>query len=220
MLAPGLAPSFGAPPSGASPLGEPAGAISWLAAGTAQSLSQFALLAVIIGVSGRLREYGAVRPRPSDAPAGALILGLVILAARLGAWLVGLASAVGLVTAPSAGALDFLPTAGGAGSAALLLASASFAAAVAYREELFYRLYVIGALRERGVGNGVAAALSVALFAAGHAYQGVQGVVSSILVGTVMAAAAVRGARLHALAGAHAIYDLGVLITAFGAAAG
>ncbi|PKL07443.1 MAG: hypothetical protein CVV51_14105 [Spirochaetae bacterium HGW-Spirochaetae-7] len=113
-----------------------------------------------------------------------------------------------------------MPRAGSSPEFLITGLSGLFALAVGYREELFYRIYVIGALRERGAGAAAAILVSTGLFAAGHAYQGWPGILSSSLVGAAMAVAAVRGFRLHALALAHAAYDFGVLMAAFAFASG
>ncbi len=183
-------------------------AAAWLGAGASQALSQFALLLVIIGSSGRLRDYGIGRLLPGDVLRAVLLLGVVVLAARVAAALAASGfpgSAGGLSAVPPTGSSPYLP---------LILLSGFFAVAVGYREELFYRVYVIGALRDRGAGTAAAVLVSTGLFAAGHAYQGLPGILSSLVVGAVMAVAAIRGFRLHALALAHAAYDFGVLMAA------
>lgn len=224
LMLPGLLPTGSA--------AFPGGAAAWLASGAAQALSQLGLLLVIIGARGRLREYGAVRPRARDALAApalavamaALSYGAALVATRasaVAAWLMGART----VAPPEAlqasspwvgGAAAFLPPAAGLSEASLLGLCAAFALAVGYREELFYRLYVIGSLRERGARPIAAALVSTLVFAAGHAYQGVAGVAASLAVGALLASAALAGLGLHALAWAHALYDFIVLLAAFG----
>jgi len=197
VIAPGVVPG-GAPAGGAQP-----DASAWLIAGAVQSLSQFALLIVIIGASGRLREYGAGRPRAADILKAAPLFAAMLVLSRIAVALAG-----------AAGGAAAIPSMAGASPAAAVLLAALFSVAVAYREELFYRLYVIGSLRERGAGKAAAVLVSTALFAAGHAYQGAPGVLSALLVGAAMAVAATRGFGLHALAAAHAAYDFCVLSAA------
>ena len=192
----------------------PGDAAVWLGAGASQALSQFALLLVIIGSTGRLRDYGIGRLRPGDVLRAVPLLGIIVLLARAAAALAA------VLFHGSEEAFSAVPSAGNSPDLLVILLSGLFAIAVGYREELFYRVYVIGALRERGAGTAAAVLVSTGLFAAGHAYQGLPGIVSSLLVGAVMAAAASGGFRLHALALAHAAYDFGVLMAAFGFASG
>lgn len=204
------------------------GAVPWLASGAAQALSQLGLLLVIIGARGRLRDYGVARPSAADALAAvplALAMGAAALAAS------GLAAILMPGLAPGPGSTGDAGAAGTAGAGwaaaftreappvptlALAALCALFAAAVAYREELFYRLYVIGALRERGASAAAAAAVSALVFAAGHAYQGARGLAASLAVGALLAGVALRRRRLHALAWAHALYDFAVLASGLG----
>ncbi|TFG78903.1 MAG: CPBP family intramembrane metalloprotease, partial [Spirochaetales bacterium] len=58
---------------------------------------------------------------------------------------------------------------------------------------------------------------SVALFTAGHAYQGTAGLISAALLGSALAVAYLRGTNLHALAWAHAGYNLLLLLASLGA---
>ncbi|MBN2875392.1 MAG: CPBP family intramembrane metalloprotease [Spirochaetales bacterium] len=198
MLAPTLVPGF-APPSGS---------VFWLGSGAVQALSQFALLMVIIGASGRLRDYGVGPVRAPDLVRAVPLFALLVVAARLTIYLL----------APAAGSGGFSPpqTLAASDTALVVALSIAFALATGYREELFYRLYVIGTLRERGAGQVAAILVSTGLFAAGHAYQGAIGIASAGIVGVILAGATVRGARLHTLAIAHALYDAGVLLAGFG----
>ncbi len=188
----------------------PTDAVEWLVSGAVQSFSQCALLLVIIGVSGRLREYGLGRPTPADAPRALSLFAVILLASKT------VSFAFSRWGTAHGGAAATLPAADGIPAAGLVGLSALFSVAVAYREESFYRVYLLRSLRERGAGTAAAVLVSTGLFAAGHAYQGVPGMVSALLVGLAAAAAAVMGWSLHALAMAHAAYDFGVLLAAFG----
>ena len=188
----------------------PGAMTGWLISGAAQSVSQFVLLLVIIGVSGRLRDYGVHRLRAADIPRAAALFGVILLLSRLAAALAVLAGygAVGVAA--------LIPQPMNTPPALIVTLSALFSLAVAYREELFYRLYLIGSLRNHGANAAAAVAVSTLVFAAGHAWQGLPGIVSALLVGAIMGVATVRGLKLHALALAHAAYDFGVLLAAFG----
>lgn len=200
FILPGLVPA-------AAPLSMPA--TDWLVSGAVQSIAQFMLLLVIIGASGHLRDYGVRRLRAADVLQAAVLCCAVLLLSRLAAALAALAGY------GAAGDLALLPRPTNTPPALTVTLSALFALAVAYREELFYRLYLIGSLRKRGAGAAAAVLVSTLAFAAGHSWQGLPGIVSALLVGAALGAAAARGCRLHALALAHAAYDFGVLVTAF-----
>lgn len=209
FLAPSLVPSFVGP---ASFGGAPAqNTLAWLVSGAVQSLSQFALLSIIIGVSGGLREYGLSKPSAGD-----LLKAALLAAAILG--ISGLAS-LGFGAfgggPDGAGAASAVPPPGGVRPELLVPLSALFAVAVGYREELFYRLYVVKSIVDRGGGKAAAIAVSTALFAAGHSYQGIRGMVAAAAVGLPLATAAAAGWKLHPLAIAHAAYDFIVLASAF-----
>lgn len=203
MIAPSLGPSQA-----------PADVISWLSSGAVQSFSQCALLMVIIGASGRLRDYGISRPRSGDAIRAGFLLGAMLLIARL------VAVFVSIATTDSGSISTVLPGDAGAPMAHVIIVAALFSLAVAYREELFYRIYVVHALKDRGSGPLAAILVSTGLFAAGHAYQGRAGILSALLVGVTLATAVNKGFRLHALAMAHAVYDFGVLVAALGLSGG
>lgn len=89
--------------------------------------------------------------------------------------------------------------------------------AVGYREELFFRSYMITRLEQFGLGGFRAVALSTLLFSVGHAYQGVAGLIVSFVIGALFGALYLRTRNLHALAGAHALYNLTVLVVRTGA---
>lgn len=163
------------------------------------------------------REYGVGAPRASDlVHALAIFAGLVALLA-LATW--------GLARIPALGREILgrgfryrLPR------PALLPLAALFALATAYREELFFRCYLITRLQQLTLPAWAAAGASTALFAVGHLYQGPAGLIVAALLGTCFALLFLRLRNLHRLALAHALYNLAVLaatlFSAAGAAAG
>ncbi len=190
--------------------GQAADAFSWLASGMAQAVSQFALLAVIIGASGRLRDYGIALPGARDTMrAGLLFVVLVAISA-------GLKTILSLTGTGTDNAAAFPVAADGVSMPLLFILSAAFALAVACREELFYRVYLIETLKEHGAGKAAAVMVSTGLFALGHTWQGVPGILSSTLAGSVLALAALQGFRFSSLVLAHAAYNFGVIASAFG----
>ncbi len=188
----------------------PANAVEWLVSGMVQSFSQCILLLVIIGVSGRLREFALGKPVPVDAPRALSLFTVILLLSK------AVSTAFSLWGEGTRGAGSVLPAAGGIPVPGLVALSALFSLAVAYREETFYRVYLLRSLRNRGAGTLVSMLVSTVLFAAGHTYQGAPGIVSALLVGFAASTAAVMGWSLHALAFAHAAYNFGVLLAAFG----
>ncbi|MBP7264175.1 MAG: CPBP family intramembrane metalloprotease [Spirochaetia bacterium] len=178
---------------------------TWLWAGLAQSASQTLFLLVNIGFLGPPHEYGVRRPRLGDLP-GAAILLAVLLAVGL--------TASAVLGGGSAGALAAKAAPGWPLPATLALAAA-YAAAVGYREELFYRAWVLRWARRFGARDLEALAVSVLAFAAGHAYQGAAGMATSAVMGAVLAVAWLRGSSVHALAWAHGAYDFVILAALF-----
>jgi len=83
--------------------------------------------------------------------------------------------------------------------------------AVGYREEIFYRAYLIERAAEHRVPQWAVVTVSTGLFAAGHVYQGVAGVGISALVGLAMAGVYIWRRSLHGIAVAHGIYNVVVL---------
>lgn len=192
--------------------------------------SHAVFLIVIIGLTGPFAEFGLSRPRFPDLArafawaATALIVAMAAgMAAKLvrelaAAWAAGSAAAVAPGSGASATELMVGGLVGAAreapGRTALLVGL--FCLAVGYREELFYRGYAIRTMLSLGAGDTAAWALSSLLFAAGHAYQGPAGMLSSGLIGLVFGRAFLKGGSLHALAWAHALFDFLIFAGALG----
>ena len=81
----------------------------------------------------------------------------------------------------------------------------------AYREELFFRAFLITTLRGLRAPNWAAIAISSFLFGAGHLYQGVFAAVVSAALGAYLGAWYLRAAAVHRLAIGHALFNLIVL---------
>jgi len=84
--------------------------------------------------------------------------------------------------------------------------------AVGYREEVFFRAYLINRSSEIGVSTVGAVGGGAVLFAVGHLYQGVAGFVVALLLGVALGAIYARTRSLHGVAVAHGLYNLTILL--------
>jgi membrane protease YdiL (CAAX protease family) len=149
-------------------------------------------------------EFGISRPRAVDlAWALALLAGAFLLIAAAGLLL-------GLLPEEARRRL-----AGGfrwrLEEARLLPLAAPFSLLTGYREELFFRSYLLTRLRQAGLPPAAGAAASALLFASGHAYQGAIGLAVALGLGLYFAVAFLRQRNLHRVAWAHGLYNLAVL---------
>ena len=94
----------------------------------------------------------------------------------------------------------------------LLPLAALFSLCTGYREELFFRSYLLTRLGQLGLPPAVSVAASGLLFAFGHAYQGAAGLAVALLLGVYFAVAFQRLRNLHRLAWAHGLYNFVVLL--------
>jgi len=83
--------------------------------------------------------------------------------------------------------------------------------ATGYREEFFFRPYLLLRLRSSGAGTAAAVLLSTALFASCHVYEGAGGILLAVLEGIGFSALFLRIPSLHLLAFAHGLYNAAVL---------
>lgn len=194
-------------------------ACRWLLNGSAQALSQFVLLYIIIGKSNRLSYHGAKALCASDLLKAVLLAFLLLSSSMIyikisesfqqysnGSW---------LFSAPDA-ANTYIPQNHNMGPFGIMALSFMFSLSVAYREELLYRLYIVGSMRERGLGSFFSVLLSSCIFAMGHGYQGIGGFASAFAAGLICATAYQLGYGLHALAIGHGLYNFFILLSVFG----
>jgi membrane protease YdiL (CAAX protease family) len=87
-----------------------------------------------------------------------------------------------------------------------------FGVAIGYREELFFRGYLLVRFSELGVPAAAAVAASSILFALGHLYQGPAGFLTALALGGYFGVLFTRKRNLHRLALAHGLYNTAVLI--------
>ena len=91
-----------------------------------------------------------------------------------------------------------------------------FGLVTGYREELFFRSYLLTRFSQLSLPPAVALAASSLLFAAGHLYQGLSGFTVAALQGLYFAVLFIRFKNIHRIAVAHALYNISVLLlTAF-----
>ena len=76
-----------------------------------------------------------------------------------------------------------------------------------YREELFFRAYMLPRLGQAGVRVPHAVAVSTTLFAVGHIYQGAVGLLFAAVIGVVLSFAFYRRRSVHHIGLAHAAYN-------------
>lgn len=84
--------------------------------------------------------------------------------------------------------------------------------AIGYREELFFRAYLIMRLDQLGAAPAVTIVLSALLFSLGHIYEGVVGALTALVSGVFLAMIYRRGRNLHQVALSHALYNFAVLL--------
>jgi membrane protease YdiL (CAAX protease family) len=87
-----------------------------------------------------------------------------------------------------------------------------FCLATGYREELFFRSYLITRFRQLHLPVFAAIGMSTLLFAAGHVYQGVAGLAVALIQGAYFSILFVRFKNIHPLAVAHGLYNATVLL--------
>jgi membrane protease YdiL (CAAX protease family) len=90
-----------------------------------------------------------------------------------------------------------------------------FCAAVGYREEIFFRSYFITRLEDLGVPPVWGVIGSGVVFGIMHFYEGLFGVVTAGLIGVFFGLVFIKKRDLHIVAGAHALYNLGVWTIGF-----
>jgi membrane protease YdiL (CAAX protease family) len=82
----------------------------------------------------------------------------------------------------------------------------------AYREELFYRFYLLGRLEQLGLNAAAAIGVSSILFSIGHIYQGLPGFLLALLTAFFLAGIYWKTRRFYAVAAAHGLYNFAALI--------
>jgi hypothetical protein len=87
----------------------------------------------------------------------------------------------------------------------------AFGLVAGYREEFFFRAYMLKRLSQAGFPIPLCVALSTLIFCAGHGYQGPLGIATSAALGVLFAAVYLRRPSVHVIAVAHGLYNASVL---------
>ncbi|HDQ14466.1 MAG TPA: CPBP family intramembrane metalloprotease [Sediminispirochaeta sp.] len=85
---------------------------------------------------------------------------------------------------------------------------------IAYLEELFFRVYLIGQFGEDRRSTIIVVLLSSALFAAGHLYQGLVGGMGTFLIGLFLSLSYIRRRSWHEISIAHGLYNFIIIMLA------
>jgi membrane protease YdiL (CAAX protease family) len=150
-----------------------------------------------------LEHFGLYRPRLSDAlrAAGASVGALVIAAP--------LVAAMALVPAlRELGSTGYRWNLHTAWELPLALA---FGLTAGYREELYFRAYLLGRFEQTGIPRAAGVAASTALFALGHLYEGILGVALALVMGLYFSLVYLRSRSLHVPAVAHGLFNTALL---------
>jgi membrane protease YdiL (CAAX protease family) len=86
-----------------------------------------------------------------------------------------------------------------------------FGLVAGYREEFFFRSYLLRRMDQLGLPVALSVAVSTLLFSAGHLYQGPLGAAMSAALGVLFAGVFLRNRNLHVIAIAHGLYNASVL---------
>ena len=150
-------------------------------------------------------EFGILRPRSRDLPIALLVFaGIFALLTLLGFILNLLPPAQRSVFA--AGFRWKLE------DARLIPLVLLFCLTTGYREELFFRSYLLTRFRQLGLPVFLGIGMSTLLFATGHMYQGVAGLTVALIQGLYFSILFVRFKNVHSLAVAHGLYNATVLV--------
>ena len=86
-----------------------------------------------------------------------------------------------------------------------------FGLVAGYREEFFFRAYLLRRMDQLGLPVALSVIISTLLFSAGHLYQGPLGAATAAALGVLFAGVYLRNRNLHVIAVAHGLYNASVL---------
>jgi len=87
-----------------------------------------------------------------------------------------------------------------------------FCLVTGYREELFFRSYLLTRFSQASLPVAAGIGMSTLLFASGHVYQGLAGFAVAVIQGLYFSVLFIRLKNIHPLAIAHGLYNTTVLI--------
>jgi membrane protease YdiL (CAAX protease family) len=170
-------------------------------------LPQFLLMAYVVGAlgPGPAERWGMVRLRGGDLA----WMGILVLCCFA---VVGLFFALALALPPAwRGAMTRGYRWGLQGYAQVPLALL-FGLTAGYREEFFFRSYLLGRMKELGIPVPLAAVVSTLLFCMGHLYEGPVGIAVAAVLGSILCISYILRPNLHVVAIAHGLYNATVLV--------
>jgi hypothetical protein len=88
----------------------------------------------------------------------------------------------------------------------------AFSIAVGYKEEIFFRSYLLTGFANAGIRFRFIAIISTCLFALLHAYSGTIGVLIALINGFIFCYAFKKTKNVHVIAIAHTLYNFTVLV--------
>ncbi len=165
-------------------------------------IPQLLLMVYLVSVQpdGALDNWGIVALRPRDGARIALLLACSM------AVIIGFMGLLRLLPPHLAGLL-YRGYRWGLGRPSQIPLAVLFGLTVGYREEFFFRAYLLRRLDQAGMPTWAGLALSTALFSAGHLYEGILGVVLAVCLGALFSIAYLRHRSLHVVAISHGLYN-------------
>lgn len=83
--------------------------------------------------------------------------------------------------------------------------------AIAYREEIFFRAYVLTRFEQLSVHPALGVPIAAVIFSLGHAYQGIGGALVAFILGLYLGWVYLGRRNIHVVSIAHALYNFSVL---------
>ncbi len=96
-------------------------------------------------------------------------------------------------------------------SASQIPLALAFSIVAGYREEFFFRAYLLKRFESLGVPVALSVAISTLVFCIGHVYEGPLGLATAAALGVLFAAVYLRNHSLHVIAIGHGLYNAAVL---------
>jgi membrane protease YdiL (CAAX protease family) len=150
-----------------------------------------------------LEHFGIYRPQLRDW--------LLAMLAFAGAVALAVPFVAGMALVPALRALGSTGYRWSLRSAWELPLALAFGLVAGYREELYFRAYLLGRFEQAGVPRAAAVAVSTALFGLGHLYEGILGLALALVMGAYFSLVYLRSRSLHVPAVAHGLFNAAAL---------